>query len=121
MSCQPTTKTKIIKITSLEFDIKGGESTGGIHGIDFFFVVSSWKLGDYEGAVKAKLSGLDELQKILCLDSDIEPDDEDEEMKDSQKEVEEEGTMEVTLEWLISLLKRKYFYAGGSARFMFDY
>ena len=115
------TKTKIIKITSLEFDIKGGESTGGIHGIDSFFVVSSWKLGDYEDAVKAKLSGFDELQTILCLDSDFEPDDQDEEMKDSQKEVEEEGTMEVTLEWLISLLKRKYFYAGGSARFMFDY
>ena len=110
-------KTKVIKITSLEFDIKGGDSTGGIDGIDSFFVVSSWKLEDYEDAVKAKLLEPDELQKILCLESDFEP---DEEMRDSQRQGEEEGSKEVTLEWLISLLKRKYFYAGGSARFMFD-
>ena len=61
------TKTKFIKITSLEFDIKGGDSTGGINGIDSFFVVNSWKLGDYEDAIAAKLYGLDYLQKIFCV------------------------------------------------------
>ena len=35
------TKTKVIKITSLEFDIKGGDGSGRINGIDSFFVVNS--------------------------------------------------------------------------------
>ena len=61
------TKTKFIKITSLAFDIKGGDSTGGIDGIDSFFVVNSWKLGDYESTVAANLYGLDYLQKIFCV------------------------------------------------------
>ena len=66
----------------------------------------------------------------MCLDSDFKQDSEDEESRDNQKEevnysekgaMEEGHTMEVTLEWLSSLLKRKFFYAGGSARYMFDY
>ena len=58
-------KTKIIKTTSLEFDIRLEDCTGGRDGIDDFFAVSSWELEDYEKAVKAELMGLDELQRVL--------------------------------------------------------
>jgi len=113
-------KTRVIKIMSLESDIQGGESTGGIDGIDAYFTLNSWTLRDYEAAVNAGVHQIDELRRILCLDSDFKPDDEDSEMKYSENE-EEGDTKEVTLEWLISLLKRKSYYAGGSARFMLDY
>lgn len=76
---------------------------------------------DYEDAVKAELLGLDKFQTILCLDSDFEPDGEGEDAKDSEEEVEDKDLKKETLEWFMSLLKRKYFYAGGLARFMFEY
>lgn len=52
------TKTKLIMTSSLVFDIKSGDSTRGINGIDEEFFVNSWQLGDYEAAVKAKIFGL---------------------------------------------------------------
>ena len=106
--------SKIIMITSLEFDNKGGESTDGLDGIDSYFSVNSWKYEDYEKAFDARFAAehLDflNLQKLLCLDSDFLPED----------EIDDGNENTVTVEWLKSLLKRKYFYAGGSARFMFD-
>ena len=62
----------------------------------------------------------------MCLDSDFKQDSEDEESRDNQKEevnYSEKGAMEEghTMEVMSSLLKRKFFYAGGSARYMFDY
>ena len=115
-------ETKVIKITSLEFDVKGGDSTRGIEGIACFFVASSWKLEDYKDAVKAKLLRDDELDKMFCLTSEIgaQPEDEDSEKDDIRKAV-EGHTEQDTLDWLKPFLERKYFYAGGSARFMFDY
>lgn len=121
-------KTKIIKITSLEFDVKGGDSTGGLDGIDEFFTASSWKYDDYKNAVDAGLFEPDALERIVCVDSDYEPEtdteDGDAKMEDAeenktQKEIAAEGVER--LEWLKSLLPRKYYYAGGSARFMFEY
>ena len=55
-------------------------------------------------------------------DEDSEQDDHGEEVKISENRVLDDGrTAEVTFEWLVSLLKRKFYYAGGSARYMFDY
>ena len=98
-------KTKIIKTTSLEFDIKGGDCTGGIDGIDDFFAVSSWTLEDYEKAVKAELMGLDELQRVLCIDSDFAPEvedvkTEDEDETEAAQQKVEGDTKEVTFEQL---------------------
>jgi len=61
-------KTKVVKITSLEFDIKGGDSTGGLDGINSYFALSLWKYDNYEKAVWAELLEINELRRIVCLD-----------------------------------------------------
>jgi hypothetical protein len=106
--------TKIIKITSLEFDVKGGDSTGGIHGIDCFFVGSSWGLADYKLAVKEQALQPDEFKLAFCIDSDFKDAEDGEDGKEREEN-------EIPDEWLSSLVERKFFYAGGSARFMFEY
>ena len=58
--------TKVVQVTSLEFNIKGGDGTGGRKGIDSFFRFSSWKLEDYETAVKARFLDMKELREVLC-------------------------------------------------------
>eukprot|EP00543_Licmophora_paradoxa_P005022 CAMPEP_0202444158 /NCGR_PEP_ID=MMETSP1360-20130828/3297_1 /ASSEMBLY_ACC=CAM_ASM_000848 /TAXON_ID=515479 /ORGANISM="Licmophora paradoxa, Strain CCMP2313" /LENGTH=616 /DNA_ID=CAMNT_0049060079 /DNA_START=720 /DNA_END=2571 /DNA_ORIENTATION=+ len=127
------TPTKLIKVTSLQFDIKGGDSIGGLDGCEGSFFASSWEYDDYKNAVDAGLLEPGVLERIVCVDSDYEPEtdtgDGDVMMEDSEEnnrqekggvQSEAQGDME-RLDWLKSLLPRKHYYAGGSARYMFEY
>lgn len=157
---------KVVHITSLEFDIKGGDGTQGIHGVDVDMTVSSWEYEDYKASYS---SGIylenDWLHLLTCKDDFADEEEEaaaggdemedagvrgdDNDNNDQDQGIEQDDTprnendresagsneMAVVVKedqpqnendqdrtaWILSLLERKFFYAGGSARFMFDF
>jgi len=81
-----------VHITSLAFYIPGGDGSAGDNGPDQYLDVNSWLLEDYKDA-----------------DSN---EDESEGSNAARETLEED---------MVSLIERKYFYAGGSARMFFEY
>lgn len=70
----------------------------------------------------------DALERIVCVDSDykteIDTADDDTKMENAEEQkMEDHFAAEEAkrLEWLKSLLPRELYYAGGSARFMFEH
>ena len=100
-----TIESKYIAVTSLEFDIKLGDAVFGNRGFGLTHSVSSWEKEDYVKAMNAGLlkfsMNLD--KRTFSFESELEKDNENDNMD------------------LEALLERKYFYAGGSARYMFEF
>jgi hypothetical protein len=124
-----TSDHKGIHITSLQFSIKAGDGT---FRHDQYMSVVSWEFPNYVAAYRAKLFTEGEWRSVLEDDSERkqtkDTDDlknDDEEMKDGEDgkngdeqmtDSEDEGEKEY-----MALLERKFYYAGGSVRFMLDY
>lgn len=123
---------KVINITSLEFDIKGGDGTSGIDGVDQFMRIDSWTLSDYLMGYERGLLSDEKWVSLLETEDDkdfIEDDD------DKQTSCDEEGLAETGAQMelddedrpagrekqIMALIERKFVYAGGSARFFFDH
>jgi len=96
---------KGIRVTSLQFNIKGGDGTGGLSGIDQYMTIHSWDKSDFVDAYCSRFKTKDELLTLLATDTD----DQCFDMKINDFTDKEKD------------LDRKFYYAGGSARFMFDY
>jgi len=108
-----------VHITSLAFYIPGGDGSAGDHGPDQYLDVNSWLLEDYKECAKSELYSLAEWKTILASRSD---DDDDDVADSGEGESDSSNAAQETLEEvLVSLIERKYFYAGGSARLFFDY
>lgn len=152
---------KVVSITSLEFDIKGGDGTQGIHGVDVDMSVSSWEYEDYKASYfSGLLSEKDWLHLLTCNDDFAEEEEalggddmkdvrvrgDDNDNNDQAQGVDEDnepqnenhqksaGGDEMVVDdkpqnandqdkdaYIVTLLERKFFYAGGSARLMFDF
>ena len=100
---------KGIHISSLQFNIKDGDGT---FPIDQCKAIHSWEMPDYEEACCSGFKTKEELKSLLVEDSD----------EDSEDAcMESDGALIIMDERLSTLLARKLYYAGGSARFMFDH
>lgn len=154
---------KLVSITSLEFDIKGGDGT---YQFDERLSVDSWEYEDYEASYRYDLFSKEKWLGLLTCGDDFEEEGGevaaaggDERMEDVQSggddnssngqvqvvkpqnendqeyaettcgdemEVVEEDGMhgsdeETERALILTLLERKFFYAGGSARYMLEY
>eukprot|EP00978_Attheya_sp_CCMP212_P042240 scaffold254206_cov43-Attheya_sp.AAC.1 len=117
---------KGIHITSLKFNVKGGDGTGGLNGIDEFMSIHSWEKKDYEDAFDSNFKEKSEWKAILRdtekdgteTDYRVFDDNATPQVADSEMEgVTDAGRDTVGTDrkrWL-RLLERKYYYAGGSA------
>jgi hypothetical protein len=119
---------KVIHIISLEFHIKGGDGTGSSFGIDQYLLVDSWTLPDYEMSYELGLLRDAKWAELLETREDMDDDD-------KQTSYDEQGLAETGAQMelddgdkaagsksrILALIERKFFYAGGSARFFFDY
>lgn len=125
-----------VHITSLEFDIKGGDGSAGSDGPNEHLAMDSWTYDDYEAAYKDKdFRSKQDWLSILGTAEEIEGnglsgnqfDGAGDSTGDSSDEAlaastgTNESLDEVAEAWLKSLLDRKFYYAGGSARLMFDF
>ena len=113
---------KAIHITSLEFDIKDGDGTGGTFtGIDRYMHVNSWTLREYKQCVNAGMLNPEEWERLLQTKEDLE------EECDLEPVVQEDTDAESPVQEsdqnaaISALVERKFYYAGGSARFFFEY
>ena len=105
--------SKVLHVTSLAFRIKGGDVLPDylrIHQLDYF---DSWERGIYTAAIhKMFRSGTLEQWPV-------------QEIEDSAGSSDESSTTQNNDSDMPAMIKSyvdfKYFYAGGSARFMFDY
>jgi hypothetical protein len=105
-----------VYITSLEFYIKGGDGSAGSDGPDLFQSVHSWSLSDYQNGLNAGILSQTKLLRILATEEEAE------EIRTSTDSEEDFIKMTEGKQKKFSLLlERKFFYAGGSARLMFDY
>jgi hypothetical protein len=107
-----TNATKGIHVTSLQFHIHLGDGAAGIDGTDQFMYILSWELSDYIDAYKSGFKTSAELIALLKEDDAAAPADID--IIDTGASDDTEDKM------ILLLLERKFYYAGGSARFMFD-
>lgn len=128
-----TPQHKGIHITSLQFSIKDGDGT---FKSDQSMSILSWELPDYVAAYHSELLTKDEWRSILEDDSEMKQTkdsedgkNDDKEMKDSEDgkndddqmaDSEDETTGTDDEEEFMALLERKFYYAGGSARFMLE-
>jgi hypothetical protein len=125
---------KVIHITSLEFDIKGGEASGGTFGIDQHLHVDSWVRSEYESCYDAGLLSHEEWIHLLETEEDDEEIGSDEEDGSNSNDEEKEDLAKIGAEMetdekeaterkalVVALIERKFFYAGGSARLFFDH
>ena len=112
---------KAIHITSLEFDIKGGDGTGGIRGIDDYITVDSWKQTDYEQCVNVGMLKPEEWEKLLQTKEDLEEEVDFEPIVKEDTDSESPAPESKQNAALLALVERKFYYAGGSARFFFEY
>ena len=101
---------KGIHITSLQFDVKDGDGT---YRGDEYMMVQSWEMEDYREACTAH--GFMDRSRLWKLFRDKNEPDEPEisDFMDDDKAAFEA--------FLFKLVERKFHYAGGSARFMFDF
>ncbi len=95
---------KLILVTSLQFDIKLGDEMSAID--DFVANISfeSWTWADYESAAKSRLVEMEPTRSQLLHDWN--------ESRNSSGMSHKQKILEVMMQ--------KYYYAGGSARFMFE-
>lgn len=124
-----------VHITSLEFDIKGGEGSAGSWGPNEDLHMDSWTYDDYEAAYNNKdFQSKEDWLSILGSAKEIEEngssgnqfDGAGDSTDDASDKASEAATStnksldEVANAWLKSLMDRKFYYVGGSARLMFD-
>mmetsp|Transcript_24577 Transcript_24577/g.68053 ORF Transcript_24577/g.68053 Transcript_24577/m.68053 type:complete len:588 (-) Transcript_24577:140-1903(-) len=132
---------KVVHVTSLAFSLSTGGQRLGLAGSIMQESVDSWLLDDFFEAIKCKkfASGLiDSKRSILSKDRRALGNDDDDddgsgpsevggedEMSGSSDEVMDDGDSgedetESGVSWT-EVVETKYYYAGGSARFMFDF
>jgi len=115
---------KGIHITSLQFDIKGGDGTADI---DEYMSIYSWEIRDYESAYRLGLKTKPEWLELLKDDRSTDVDNAGNEDDTNDAENEDGEDMDTNDAenkddaFFLMLLERKFYYAGGSARFMFDH
>jgi len=102
-----------IHLTSHQFNVKDGD---GILPIDQYMTVHLSEMPDYEEACRSGFKTKKELKSLMVEDSD---EDSDEDSEDAC--MKPDGASTIMDERLLTLLARKFYYAGGSARFMFDH
>jgi len=111
---------KGLHITSLQFSIKDGDGTWKS---DQYMYVRSWEFPDYVTAYRSELLTKDEWRSILEDDSEMKQTKESEHGKNDDDQMtnsEDVTTGADDEEEYMALLERKFYYAGGSARFMFE-
>ena len=134
---------KVVHVTSLAFSLSGGGQLLYDAGTISFLSVDSWREENYEEAVscQAFLSALRDSgrnpfdrDKSILADETVDDDASDEaEMKPEASKTNEQEAMDTSDEncdndvtgdtpsSVLEVVKNKYFFAGGSARFMFQY
>lgn len=95
-----TNHKKGIHVTSLQFNIAGGD---GSDETDQYMTIYSWNLQDYKDAVDAMKLTTEEMKELFNGHADLVAGDHGDEDPSTH-----------------DLIERKYYYAGGSARLMFD-
>lgn len=131
-----------IHITSLEFDIKSGDGSAGSDGPNQYLRMESWTYEDYKAAYNDKgfqskqqwlslLGTVAEIQENATSGNEFDanqfagagdPADDFMDTGDSNSSMDTGDSSDETADaWLESLMERKFYYAGGSARLMFDF
>jgi Ni2+-binding GTPase involved in maturation of urease and hydrogenase len=108
--------TKKINVTSLAFTVNGGDQSLGWDTTLQFTAFDSWTECDYKEAVK-----YDDLASMLMI---LETPSEGEFSRRGSTLLPDSSVVcrrEVVLDEVSTAMSRKYFYAGGSARYMFEY
>lgn len=107
---------KGIHITSLQFVIKDGD--GGREQAKGM-TIQSWRLPEYRGALVAKIKSTEEWSKLLDDENDRASAAMEEE--DDMDVGDDDSNADLDSEALLEMLERKFYYGGGSVRFMFEY
>ena len=130
-----------VHITSLEFDIKGGDGSAGSKGPDEYLQMDSWTYEDYKAAYNDKgfmckqewlslLGTVAEIEKNTTSGNEVDANQftgagkaaDDSLDGDSDSSMDTGNSSNKAADaWLESLMERKFYYAGGSARLMFDF
>ena len=91
-------------ITSLQFSIKGGDGRG--ESIDYMSI-DSWKQLDYVSALRCADFKTNNEKRMILEEEDVNA------IPNNNNKVDDK--------YWAALIERKFYYAGGSARFVFDY